>query len=44
MIKIDAEFKFDTGFNGTVVNRVLPSLHGESNEIMLTVPLNECIL
>ena len=26
------------GFKGTVVNRVLPSLHGGSLEIMLTVP------
>ena len=25
---------------GTVVNRALPSLNGESLEIMLTVPLN----
>ena len=27
-------------FKGTVVNRTLPSLHGGSFEITLTVPLN----
>jgi len=30
------------GFNGTVVNRALPSLHGGSLEITLTIPLNCC--
>ena len=44
MIKIDTEFKFDTGFNCTVVNRVLPCLNWGSNEIMITAPLKECIL
>ena len=28
------------GFKGTVVNRALPSLHGGSLEITLTVPLS----
>ena len=30
----------DNPFKGTVVNRTLPSLHGGSFEITLTVPLN----
>ena len=30
----------DKGFKSTFVNRVLPSLHGGSLEITLTVPLN----
>ena len=29
----------DNGFKGTVANRALPSLHGRSLEITLTVPL-----
>jgi len=32
--------RYDKGFKGTVVNRALPSLHGEPPEIPLTVPLN----
>ena len=30
----------DPAYKGTVVNRALPSLQGDSLEIMLTVPLN----
>ena len=29
------------GFKGTILNRALPSLHGGSLEITLTVPLRE---
>ena len=31
-------------FKGTIVNRALSSLHVESLEITLTVPLNVCLL
>ena len=34
-------FCSDLGFKGTIVNLELPSLHGRSNEITLTVPLKE---
>ena len=33
------EKRSDQGFMGTVVNRVVPTLHVWSIEIMLTVPL-----
>ena len=36
---VSSIFLSDQGFNGTVVNRALPSFHGGSLEITLTVPL-----
>ena len=30
----------DEGFNGTVVNRAMPSFHGDLLEITRTLPLN----
>ena len=36
---ISSTFLIRLGFKGTVVNRALPSLHGRSFEITLTVPL-----
>ena len=35
----NVSLKYDTAFKGTVVNRILPSLHGKSLKITLTVPL-----
>ena len=41
MVSLSTTFLFDLDFEGTIVNLALPSLHGGSLEITLTVSLRD---